>query len=76
MFKFLSIREQLQEERIERQKAQAKIKAVTREIEVETEEGTEIVTEPILKEESNLLLEYVSDVDYRLILQELGMGGM
>jgi phosphoribosyl-ATP pyrophosphohydrolase len=76
MFKFLSLREQMIEERIERKKAQAKIKAITKEKEVITEEGTEVIVEPILKDENNLLLEYVSDVDYRLILQELGIGGM
>jgi|GEM_PF-4910511 len=76
MFKVLDLKEQLQLERAKAARVAAKVGEITREVEVETEEGTETRTEPILKDETNLLLEYVSDVDYRLILQELGMGGM
>ena len=76
MFKHLTIKEQLQKEQISNRKMKSKVNAITKEIEIETEQGIEVVTEPILKEDTELLRDYVLDVDCRLILQELEMGGM
>lgn len=76
MFKLKTIREQLQEERVLRRITEAKVKVISKDIEVETKEGIEIITEPLLKEDTEVLRDYVLDVDYRLILQELGIGGM
>lgn len=76
MFKHLTVKEQLQKEQISNRKMKSKINAITKEIEIETEQGIEVVTEPILKEDTELLRDYVLDVDYRLILQELEIGGM
>ncbi len=76
MFKLKTIRVQLQEERALRRTTEAKVNAISKDVELETEEGVQIVTEPLLKEDTEVLRDYMLDVDYRLILQELGLGGM
>ena len=52
MFKFLTLKEQLQKEQRKSQALQAKLLAISKEVEVETEEGTQIVVEPLLKDET------------------------
>ena len=76
MFKVLTMREQLRKEQIKSRQMQIKLNAISKDVEIETEQGIEVITEPILKEDTELLRDYVLDVDYRLILQELEMGGM
>ncbi|HZK00967.1 MAG TPA: hypothetical protein VFC79_13200 [Tissierellaceae bacterium] len=76
MFKHLTMKEQLQKEQISNRKMKSKVNAISKDVEIETEQGIEVITEPILKDDTELLRDYVLDVDYRLILQELEMGGM
>ena len=52
MFKFLTLKEQLQKEQRKSQALQAKLLAISKEVEVETEEGTQMVVEPLLKDET------------------------
>lgn len=65
MFKYLNLQEQLKSERQKNEALNAKIKAITKEVEIETEQGKEKITEPILKEETEQVR---ADVDYIAIM--------